>query len=187
MKRMTFGVTMVVLSVAMLTMAQVPGPVPPVPGPGPGGFNQQPGPGPGPDGYGGGGRGGRGRGGDFDGGRGGRGGDFDNRGGRGGGPRGGPDLRQFEVLRSYIEVVDHYTQMTRSADSAGVAAVVSATDILRQGGPQGAIDFLSNTLPEVKIPAIERAIRIQLADLYRQVGQSDKALEQLSVLMKAAP
>lgn len=184
MKPGTLIMMVLVASVGLpaLVFAQnEPRPVQPGPGgpPGQSGFNQ---PGPGP--------GGPGPGGDF-GGQG-RGGNF-GRGGRDGRGRGGemrppnqPDLGKFEMLRSYIDVVDRYTAMTRSADSAGVAAVVSATDILRQRGPESAIDFLSKSLPEVKIPAIERAIRIQLADLYRQSGQADKALEQLGVLMKAS-
>lgn len=172
MKHLILGVVVVMLGIATMALAQDPGPG----GPGPGGFNQQAGPF--PEGGFGGGRGGRGGPGGFSDGRG--------RGGRGNMRLDGPDLGKYELLRGYIEVVDRYTQMTRSADSAGVAAVISASDILRQSGPQGAIDFLSKTLPDVKIPAVERAIRIQLADLYRQVGQSDKALEQLSVLMKAS-
>lgn len=113
--------------------------------------------------------------------------------GRGGGgplqplqarPPQAPELQKFDVLRNYIDVVDRFTKMSSDATAAGVAAVVSATDILRQRGPDSAIAYLTKTLPEVKSPAVQRAIRIQLADLYRQSGQADKALEQLDVLMK---
>jgi hypothetical protein len=122
-------------------------------------------------------RGGRG---DFDGGgRGGRGNfDPDNR-------RGGPTMQQYEMLRSYIEVVDRFSKLAQDPQAAGVAAVVSASDLLRQRGPEKAIGYFNKVLPDVADPAVRRAIRIQLADLYKQVGETEKALEQLDLLMKS--
>lgn len=99
-------------------------------------------------------------------------------------PQMGPDIQKIDILRNYIDTIEHFSQMSRSADSAGVSAVVSATDMLRQRSLGEAIDFLNQQLPEVKSPTIERAIRIQLADLYRQAGQTDKAIAQLSILIK---
>jgi hypothetical protein len=127
-------------------------------------------------------------------------GGFGARGGRGGlgrngqGPNGGrgplaagPEASKYEALRDYIEVVERFTELSRNPEAAGVAAVVSATDLLRQRGPESAIEYLNKTLPDVKSPTIQRAIRIQLVDLYKQSGQSEKALEQLDALMKAQP
>jgi hypothetical protein len=139
-------------------------------GPGGGGGNDRPGPG-----------GFRGRG-EFDGG--GRGG----RGGFEGGPenrRGGPAMQQYEMLRSYIEVVDRFSKLAQDPQAAGVAAVVSASDLLRQRGPDKAIGYFNKVLPDVADPAVRRAIRIQLADLYKQTGETEKALEQLDMLMKS--
>ncbi|HVT90956.1 MAG TPA: hypothetical protein VHD56_19040 [Tepidisphaeraceae bacterium] len=127
----------------------------------------------------------------------GRGGGFDRPypGGAGammGGPRGGrggppppADMQKVEALRAYLDVVDRMAKLSQDRTASGVAAVVSATDILRQRGPESAITYLNKTLAEVKDPAIQRAIRIQLADLFRQSGQSDKALEQYDVLIKS--
>jgi hypothetical protein len=141
----------------------------------------------------GGGGGGGGGGGNFRGGR----GDGDGgggRGGRGGGPggnfeegRGGgrPPMQQYEMLRSYIEVVDRFSKLSQDPQAAGVAAVVSASDLLRQRGPQQAIEYFNKALPDVGDPAVRRAIRIQLADLYKQNGETQKALEQLDLLMKS--
>jgi hypothetical protein len=139
-------------------------------GPGGGGGNERPGGGfRGPRGdFEGGGRGGRGN---FEGGP-------DNR-------RGGPAMQQYEMLRSYIEVVDRFSKLAQDPQAAGVAAVVSASDLLRQRGPDKAIGYFNKVLPEVSDPAVRRAIRIQLADLYKQTGETEKALEQLDMLMKS--
>ena len=40
-------------------------------------------------------------------------------------------------------------------------------------------------LPEVKTPAVQRAIRLQLVDLYKAAGKQDQALDQLKQLMTA--
>jgi hypothetical protein len=94
-------------------------------------------------------------------------------------------MQQYEMLRAYIEVVDRLSKLSQDPQAAGVAAVVSASDLLRQSGPRIAIGHFNKTLPEVADPAVRRAIRIQLADLYKQVGDTDKALEQLDLLMKS--
>src|SRR5262245_34295424 len=177
MDRLTAGLCSIVLLGTMVpnALSQEPAPQPPPQD------QQQPMPG----GFGGRGEfrgpGGRGGGGGFGGGRG---------GGMPGGvglPGGaGPEMQKFELLRSYIDVVDRFTKLAQDPNSAGVAAVVAATDLLRQRGPDAAINYLSKTLPDVKSPAIQRAIRIQLIDLYKQAGQSEKALEQLDALMKSA-
>jgi hypothetical protein len=110
-------------------------------------------------------------------------------GGAPGGPGGPmrPEMAKLDQLRSYIDVVDRFARMTRDPAAAGVAAVVSTSDILRQRGPEAAIEYFNKTLPEVKNEAVQRAIRIQMIDLYKQSGQSDKALEQLDILIKSAP
>ena len=98
-----------------------------------------------------------------------------------------PEMAKLDQLRNYIDVVDRFAKMTHDPAAAGVAAVVSASDILRQRGPEAAIEYFNKTLPDVKNDAVQRAIRIQMIDLYKQSGQSEKALEQLDILIKAAP
>jgi hypothetical protein len=96
-------------------------------------------------------------------------------------------IRHAEMLRGYLELVDRYGQMAQNPTSAGVAAVITAGDILKAKGNDAAIDYFTKLLPDVKDPSIQRAIRIQLADMYKAAGQADKALEQLRELMTAAP
>lgn len=104
-----------------------------------------------------------------------------------GGGMSDPRIAKFEMLRHYLDVVEGISRMTRDPSSAGIAAVVSASDILRPRGADTAIDYFTKLLPEVKSAAVQRAIRIQLVDFYKAAGQQDKAMEQLRALMVAEP
>ena len=92
-------------------------------------------------------------------------------------------MKQVEMLRGYLELVDRYTQMSSNPTNAGIAAVISANDILKTRGADAAIEYFNKLLPDVKDAAVQRAIRVQLADLYKNSNQGDKALEQLRALM----
>jgi hypothetical protein len=96
-------------------------------------------------------------------------------------------LRQFELMRGYLDLVDRFSRLSRDPATAGVAAVISAAEILKPRGADAAIDYFNKLLPEVKNEAVQRAIRIQLIELYKHSGQQDKALEQLDVLIKSVP
>jgi lipopolysaccharide biosynthesis regulator YciM len=91
------------------------------------------------------------------------------------------------MLRDYLDVVDRLTRLARDPASSGVAAVVTTSDLLRARGTDAAIDYFNKVLPDVKNETVQRAIRIQLVDLYKQSGQADKALEQADKLLKGAP
>lgn len=99
------------------------------------------------------------------------------------GPRGVPFLEQLERMRNYLDTVDRYARMANSPASAGIAAVITANDILRPRGPEAAIDYFNKLLPQVKNEAVQRVIRIHLIELYRQSGQADKALEHIQQLV----
>jgi len=117
----------------------------------------------------------------------------------GGGPGGGgqgmpggpnrmsPEMAQLDRMRGYIEVVDRFTRMARDPAASGVAAVIAASDMLKPRGADAAIDYFTKTLPQVKNEAVQRAIRLQLIDLYKTAGQQDKALDQMTQLMTSAP
>ena len=100
-----------------------------------------------------------------------------------GGPGGLGPMRQFEMMRSYLEIVDRYSKISSDQTTAGIAAVVAAAEVLKPRGPEAAIDYFNKVLPEVKDPAVARAIRAQLAEQYKAAGQADKALDQLHELI----
>jgi hypothetical protein len=97
-----------------------------------------------------------------------------------------PRMLQFERLRGYLDAVDRYTRLARDPSVAGIAAVVQTADLLRGRGADAGIDYFNKLLPEVKDPAIQRAIRVQLIELYKQANKPDQALEQLKTLMTGA-
>jgi hypothetical protein len=90
---------------------------------------------------------------------------------------------QVRAMMGYLQLVDQYKHLTQDSTAAGVAAVVTAGDILRHKGPEAAIAFFEKTLPNVKSVSIRNAIHLQLADFYRASGNDDKALEHLTALM----
>src|SRR5438132_5085462 len=94
---------------------------------------------------------------------------------------------QLDAMRNYLDVFDRYSKLSRDPSSAGVAAVVTAGEILRARGADSAIAYFTKVLPDVKNESVQRAIRLQLVELYKMSGQQDKALEQLQTLMTSAP
>jgi len=98
-----------------------------------------------------------------------------------------PRIAKFEMLRHYLEIVERYSRLARDPSTAGVAAVISAGDMLRPRGADTAVDYFNKLLPEVKDPAVQRAIRLQLVDFHKAAGQQDQAMDQLRALMLAAP
>jgi hypothetical protein len=105
------------------------------------------------------------------------------------GPGGGEDPRmaRLNLMRGYMDAVDRYARLAHDSQLAGIAAVVTAADMLKPRGADTAIDYFTKILPEVKSPAVARAIRIQLVDLYKAAGKSDQAMEQLKQLITAEP
>lgn len=109
-------------------------------------------------------------------------------GGPGGGPGGmGGPMREVEMMRAYLDVVDRYAKVAADPATSGIAAVIAARDTLKPRGADAAIKYFTDILPEVKNDSVARCIRAQLADLYKQAGQQDKALDQLHTLIVDTP
>ncbi len=98
-----------------------------------------------------------------------------------------PEMMRFEVMRGYIELVDRFSRLSRDPTTSGIAAVIAAADLLKARGTEAGIEYFTKALESAKSDAVKRAIRIQLAELYRNAGQQDRALEQLTELINAAP
>jgi hypothetical protein len=129
-----------------------------------------------------------------------------NGGGRPGGPggpggRGGPGMGrpdgpgmgrpdgpggqggQIGMMRGYLDLVESFSRLTKDASTAGVAAVIQANDMLKPRGQDAIISYFTKILPNVKDPAVQRAIRLELITAYKDAGQQEKAMEQLEALM----
>jgi hypothetical protein len=70
-----------------------------------------------------------------------------------------------------------------NADSSGVQAVLLARELLKSRDPQVSLDFFNKALYDVKNRAVQRQIRMELYELYKDQGLTDKALDQLQQLM----
>ena len=79
--------------------------------------------------------------------------------------------------------MEHTAEIARSAESSGVQAVIQAREFLKTRDPQVSIDFFNKALYDVKNRAVQRQIRMTLYDIYKDQGQTDKALDQLQQLM----
>ena len=97
------------------------------------------------------------------------------------------EVIRFDLMRGYLDLVDRIARLSRDPTTSGVAAVISAADLLKARGADAGIEYFTQLLETPKNDAVERAIRIQLIELYKQSGQHEKALEQLTELINGAP
>jgi len=88
-------------------------------------------------------------------------------------------------MRGYIDLVEQYSKLASDETATGVSAVITAADILRPRGSEAATAYFEKLLPDAANPAVARAIRLQLIDLYRQSNQPEKALEQAEMLINS--
>jgi tetratricopeptide (TPR) repeat protein len=80
-----------------------------------------------------------------------------------------------------------YASISLDPAASGVSAVNAAADLLKSAGPDQAIAYFDSVLDATKNLAVQRMIRFQLVDLYRQAGRPDKALEVLKDLITTTP
>lgn len=91
-----------------------------------------------------------------------------------------PDV---EAYRAYLKLVEDTQRIAESPTASGVAAVFGAGEIVNARGTDETIRYFEGLLPKVRDPAVARAIRLQLADAYKQARQPDRALEQFDLLI----
>ena len=104
-------------------------------------------------------------------------------GGPGMGGPGGGRMDQIDMLRGYFGAVEAFNRLSRDPTHAAIAAVVSTADLLKPRGTDAGIEYFTKLLADTKNPAVQRAIRVQLAELYKQAGKTDDALKQLRELI----
>jgi lipopolysaccharide biosynthesis regulator YciM len=83
----------------------------------------------------------------------------------------------------YVWFVEHTAAVAKDPDASAVRAVIEAKDLLKGKEPQVAIDFFMKALYDTKSRAVQREIRMTLYQLYKDQGQTDKALDQLQQLI----
>jgi hypothetical protein len=95
--------------------------------------------------------------------------------------------KNFQATSDYIWYIAHYSEVAKDPEAMGVAAVGQAHDMLKSQGANAEIDFFMKMIYQTKSHAVERAIRVQLAQIYKDNGRPEKAMEQLQTLMTEAP
>jgi hypothetical protein len=99
-----------------------------------------------------------------------------------------PTWNQWVTLfKDYMDLIGQFARVVEDPANAGVAAVIYTDDILRTRPPREAIDYYQKLLPEVRDPAVRRAIHLRLAEHYRLGNQPDEALAELRQLITAPP
>jgi hypothetical protein len=97
-------------------------------------------------------------------------------------PNGGDANAQS--LAAYLWNVEHAAEIAKDPELAGVQAVIQAHELMKSTKePQVEIDWLTKTMYDTHNAAVRREIHLVLSNLYKQTGQSDKALDQLQDLM----
>jgi len=97
-----------------------------------------------------------------------------------------PPTRNLGDMYTYVKLVERYALIAKDPDAAGVAAVLQANQLLEGKDPNVVLGYFQKILYETKSRAVQRAIRMQLAEQYKTLGQTDHAMEQLQALMTEA-
>jgi hypothetical protein len=92
-----------------------------------------------------------------------------------------------DLLHKYLNLVNGFNDLAKDPAACGVAAVIGAKELLDKQGKEPGIKYFTELLGEVKNPTVQRAIRLQLVEMYKAAGQDEQALGQLRLLMTSAP
>lgn len=88
---------------------------------------------------------------------------------------------ELEMYGQLLELVLTYDEIASDPGTAGVAAVMAVEEHVEEASEAAAL--FEEVLPDVTNPKVERAIRLKLVDVYGDMDQPQKSLEQLKLLM----
>ncbi|MEM9916327.1 MAG: hypothetical protein AAF911_15335 [Planctomycetota bacterium] len=83
-----------------------------------------------------------------------------------------------------LELVLTYEEIANDPGKAGVAAVMAVEEHVQEASEAAAL--FEEMLPQVTNPTVERAIRLKLVDVYGEMDQPEKSIEQLKLLIKGS-
>lgn len=95
-----------------------------------------------------------------------------------------PMVEELKLFRSLLGLILDFDRIAQDDATSGVMAVLSVEEHTQDR--EAAIEFLERMLPETHNDVVRRAIRIQLADHYKEHQQRKKSLEQIEALIKGA-
>ncbi|MEM1107361.1 MAG: hypothetical protein AAGH99_01580 [Planctomycetota bacterium] len=89
---------------------------------------------------------------------------------------------ELELYNELLELVLTYREIASDPGTAGVAAVMAVEEHVEDASESAAL--FEEMLPQVKNPTVERAIRLKLVEVYGEMDQPEKSIEQLKWLIK---
>lgn len=90
-------------------------------------------------------------------------------------------LTELEMYGQLLELVLTYDEIASDPGTAGVAAVMAVEEHVEEASEAAAL--FEEVLPSVTNPKVKRAIRLKLVDVYGDMDQPKKSLEQLKLLI----
>jgi len=90
------------------------------------------------------------------------------------------------LFRDLLGLIKQFDEVASSSSAAGIAAVMGTEDHFK-GKPEERAKYLEGLLPKVEDKAVQRTIRITLADTYKKMGKSEKALDHLEKVIIGKP
>jgi hypothetical protein len=94
--------------------------------------------------------------------------------------------KDIDTMNGYVWYIEHYTEIAKDPDAAGIVAVMRATELLKDRGVEVQAEFLEKMLNTTRSRAVQRAIQLQLADMLK-TSQPDKAMEELQQIITEQP
>ncbi|MBB6431112.1 hypothetical protein [Algisphaera agarilytica] len=88
---------------------------------------------------------------------------------------------ELEMYGQLLQLVLTYDEIASDPGTAGVAAVMAVEEHVEEASEAAAL--FEEVLPQVTNPRVERAIRLKLVDVYGDMDQPEKSLEQLKLLI----
>jgi hypothetical protein len=94
-----------------------------------------------------------------------------------------PTTEPWQTNATSVWVVEHYTAIAKDPEAMGIAAVRMAEDVMRDQPAEAQAEYFKKLLFDAKSRAVQRAIRMKLAQIYQTSNRNSEALEQLQILM----
>ncbi|MEO0515342.1 MAG: hypothetical protein AAF086_08630 [Planctomycetota bacterium] len=88
---------------------------------------------------------------------------------------------EVELYAQLLDLVLTFEDIASDAGTAGVAAVMAVEEHVDE--PADAAALYEEMLPQVTNATVERAIRLKLVDVYAEMDQPEKSVEQLKQLI----
>ena len=88
----------------------------------------------------------------------------------------------LEMYDQLVGLIDGMNEIHASPSASAEMAIMGLDDHL---APAERVDFLEEMLDESEDPAVRRAIRTKLIETYKELGDSDEALEHIEALITA--